>query len=248
MKILLTTAFVISLGIGQAALAQGPVRDGLRQAGGAAVQGTRNAVGAAADATRAVGRATLNTVERAGEGARNVAGATAQGIRGGVDALTPNIPAQARIDAQGPIDRNAQWRFARHNDEWWYYTPRNEWMYHRHNQWNDFTADKFQPLAQPYSVGYRGVEGATGQLPASQTIRTDRYGREYICDNGRPVYLDETHGAPQPLDDRGEPDYAPPRPAEASGVNPQPSLQEQATPATASDANTQHAVPEKADN
>ncbi len=231
MKILLTTAFLLALGLGQHASAQGPVRGTLRGVGEAAVQGTRGVVDAAADTTRAAGQATLNAGERTAVVARNIAGATAQGVRNGAAAITPNIPAEARLNADGPVDRNARWRFARHNGEWWYYTPQNAWMYHRNNDWNTFSEDKFQPMSQPHTVGYRGQNTATDQLSASQPVRIDRYGREFICDNGRPMYLNETQDDHQAWNGQGKPDYAPSRPAEAGVETPETSAQDQtATP------------------
>ena len=88
----------------------------------------------------------------------------ARGVVAGVDALTPNIPLQARAGATlqaGDLARDARWRFAQHNGEWWYYSPENAWMYHRDGQWNTFAQDSFQPnpAAGQYSAGYRGMAG-----------------------------------------------------------------------------------------
>ena len=235
MRRLLTMAV---LGIGVAATgtaaAQGPVREGLRRTGEIAVEGTQRAIQGsgqvlqgAAEATRAVGEATLNAVD-----------STARGARRGVDAITPDLPIQARADATlAPVEqrRDARWRFARHNNEWWYYGPENRWMYHRNDQWNEFAEDQFQPLPQReqrHAMAYRGVDPAVqGEQPIqaepsqqfAQQIRTDRSGRQYICDNGRPVYLDHSASELQPAKhkmnqpqaaDRTQ-DYAPQRPAEA---------------------------------
>ena len=234
MRRLLTLAV---LGIGVAgtgtAIAQGPVREGLRRTGEIAaegtqrvIQGTGQVLQGAAEATRDVGEATLNA-----------AGATARGVRQGVDAVTPGLPLQARADANlsaAEQRRDARWRFARHNNEWWYYGPENRWMYHRNGQWNEFAEDQFQPLApqgQRHAMGYRGVDPTVqGDQPLqaepaqqfSHQVRTDRWGRQYICDNGRPVYLDQSNLEPQPADQfmnqaqaDGTQDYAPQRPAEA---------------------------------
>ena len=207
------------------AFAQGPVRQGLRRTGDIAAGGTRRAVdatGRAADRTvDATGRAVEGAgqaVRGTGQAARNVAGATARGVRGGVDRLTPIVPLEARADANlqaGDQGRNAGWRMRQHNSEWWYYSPQNSWMYHRDGQWNDFAADSFEPINQSggqqfanqqageqYTAGYRGDPSAQfggGQPMHGQQhhmVRVDRHGREFICENGRPVYL-TSHGQAQ---------------------------------------------------
>ena len=235
MRRLLTLAM---LGIGVAATstatAQASVREGLRRTGEIAaegtqrvIQGTGQVIQGATEATRDVGEATLSA-----------AGATARGVRRGVDAVTPDLPVQARADATlTPAEqrRDARWRFARHNNEWWYYGPENRWMYHRNGQWNEFAEDQFQPLPQQeqrHAMGYRGANPAVQGEQATQAqssqqavhqVRTDRWGRQYICDNGRPVYLDHSASELQPADHQlnqrqaadGTEDYAPARPAEA---------------------------------
>lgn len=257
MRRLLTTMAVLGIGAAaSSAMAQGPVRDGLRRTGEIAVggtqrvlQGTGQAVQGAAQATRDVGAATLNA-----------AGATARGVRQGVDAVTPGLPLQARADANlTPAEqrRDARWRFARHNNEWWYYSPEDRWMYHRNGQWNEFAENSFEPLPQEqrYSMGYRGVDSSTQQAndgqPVAQRVRTDRWGRQYICENGRPVYLDHSASSWQPGGDQanqpelaeGPIDYAPPRPAEAGPATPaataesQAELQSGGVPADASVSN-----------
>jgi hypothetical protein len=229
MRRLLTTTALLGIGIACAshAIAQGPVREGLRRTGEIAAEGTQRVIEGTGQAARAVGEGTLNA-----------AGAAARGVRQGVDAVTPGLPLQARADANlTPAEqrRDARWRFARHNGEWWYYSPENHWMYHRNGDWNEFAEDRFQPLPQQgqrYAMGYRGVDPAVQgdqPIPSDQSqqfahqVRTDRWGRQYICDNGRPVYLDHSGAELQPADHHlnqpeaaaGTQDYAPARPAEA---------------------------------
>jgi hypothetical protein len=239
MRRLLTTMALLGIGVACAshATAQGPVREGLRRTGEIAaegtqrvIQGTGRVIEGTAQATRDVGEATLNA-----------AGATARGVRQGVDAVTPGLPLQARADANlsaAEQRRDARWRFAHHNGERWYYSPENRWMYHRNGDWNEFAEDRFQPLPQQgqrYAMGYRGIDPAVQgdqptQLDQSQQVthqvRTDRWGRQYICDNGRPVYLDQSGFEAQPADynmnqaQTGDEtrDYAPARPAEAGAA------------------------------
>ena len=237
MRRLLITAAVLGIGAASvgAASAQGPVRDGLRRTGEIAVDGTQRVIQGTGQAARNVGEATLNA-----------AGATARGVRQGVDAVTPGVPLQARAEARlTPAEqrRDAQWRFARHNNEWWYYSPENRWMYHRNGDWNEFAEDRFEPLpatGQPteHSVGYRGVDDRSqankpqvahhgSHHAVAQQVRTDRWGRQYICENGRPLYLDHLNADLQPADHHlnqptpanGTTDYAPPRPAEAGPID-----------------------------
>ncbi len=83
--------------------------------------------------------------------------AGAVGVRAGVDAITPNIPLEARGNGYvADTSRTAPWRWQWHNNEWWYYTPNNAWMYHRGGHWNSYADANFTPLNQ-YSTGYRGV-------------------------------------------------------------------------------------------
>lgn len=233
-RLLRLTVLGIGVAATSAATAQGPVREGLRRTGEIAaegtqrvIQGTEQVIQGTAQATRSVGEATLNTAD-----------AAARGVGRGVDAVTPDVPLQARANAnlsEAEQRRDARWRFARHNNEWWYYGPENRWMYHRNGQWNQFAEDQFQPPAQPehrHAMGYRGVDSASQvdpQMQANQSpqfaqqLRTDRWGRQFICDNGRPVYLDRSGSDLQPVDHQqqepqaadGTQDYAPPRPAEA---------------------------------
>jgi hypothetical protein len=209
MKAFITMASCLAIGvaaIAHSAQAQGPVRQGLRRTGEIAAEGTRRVVEGAADVTRGVVRG------------------TAQGLRAGVDALTPATPWQAQAGANlsaADQGRDARWRFQRRNGEWWYYTPEGTWMYHRDGQWNQFAAETFQPQQQPmgqqfadqryggeYQSGYRGLDqqaqygqqGQYAQPGANQPqgpvhrLYVDRYGREFICENGRRVYVSPTQG------------------------------------------------------
>lgn len=249
MRRLLTTAALVGISAASVgvATAQGPVRDGLRRTGEIAVGGTQRVIQGTGQVIQGTGQAVRNV----GDATLDAAGATARGVRQGVDAVTPGVPLQARVDARlTPAEqrRDAQWRFARHNNEWWYYTPESRWMYHRNGDWNEFAEDRFEPLpatGQPteHSVGYRGVEQDQQRLEpqshhsAGQQVRTDRWGRQYICENGRPLYLDHSNADLQPADHNmneptpadGTTDYAPPRPAEASTVDaPTPASESQA--------------------
>jgi hypothetical protein len=90
MRRLLTTTALLGIGIACAshAIAQGPVREGLRRTGEIAAEGTQRVIEGTGQAARAVGEGTLNA-----------AGAAARGVRQGVDAVTPGLPLQARADA-----------------------------------------------------------------------------------------------------------------------------------------------------
>jgi hypothetical protein len=187
------------------ASAQAPIREGLRATGQAAAgvaEGTARVV-------QGTGQAAAGVAQGAGQAAIGAGRAVAGGVRAGVDALTPGIPWQGRPGVNlGLADRahNAPWRMQRHNGEWWYYGPNNNWMYHRDGQWNAFAADSFT-APQPYTTGYRGVDQSgqlaegqqidqgqqydQGQQAGGQDIRTDAQGRQFICENGHPVYLDE---------------------------------------------------------
>jgi hypothetical protein len=241
MKLFLASISCVAIGVAVAnsATAQGPVRQGLRRTGEIAVEGTRavaegagavvrgtgeaaadvarGAGQAAAGVARGAGRAAVGVAEGAANAGRAVVGGTARGVAAGVDAITPEIPIQARAGANlqaRDLDRNARWRFQQHHGDWWYYSPQNAWMYHRDGQWNQFSEDTFTPnpqFAGEYATGYRGVDagqqagvdpyaaqgaqaGAYAQGPVYQ-LHVDGNGREYICDNGQRVYFDEGQGS-----------------------------------------------------
>jgi hypothetical protein len=52
----------------------------------------------------------------------------------GTQLRAPNVPSQATLSGARD-DREAPWRFAQQNGQWWYYSPDNQWMYYRDNQW-----------------------------------------------------------------------------------------------------------------
>jgi hypothetical protein len=192
----------ITIGAADLALGQGPIREGLRRTGEAAANVTRGVAEGTANVARGVGDAAVGTVQ-----------ATA-------DALTPATPYQARGGAGLDNSRDARWRFARHNNEWWYYTPQNEWMYHRDGNWQEFSQDSYQPMnqgqqlaqgqqfnqGQQYSAGYRGMEQGQFNQGMNQQVRHDHQGRAYICENGQAVYLDQgqQHLQGQALQDHGQ--------------------------------------------
>ena len=116
----------------------------------------------------------------AGEATVGAARATAQGIRAGVDAVTPDVPLEAR--ASGVVDRNAAWRRIQHNGDWWYYSPENTWMVYRSNTWIPYSPDTFTPNPQ-----YAGSAN-----DAQQMVFIDSGGRAIACQGGRIVFLDGT--------------------------------------------------------
>jgi hypothetical protein len=207
MRTTLTVAAVAAIGIGAAnlATAQGPIREGLRRTGEAAANVTRGVAQGTANVARGVGEAAVGTARVAG------------------DALTPNTPFQARAGANlSGVDqgRDARWRFARHNNEWWYYNPQNEWMYHRGGEWQQFSDDSFQPVnegqqlaqadqfnqGQQHITGYRGADQGQFDQGMHQQVRHDHHGRAYICENGQAVYLDQgqQHLQGQAMYDQGQ--------------------------------------------
>jgi len=255
MKFLATVAAGLAVGVCATgiATAQGPVREGIRRTGEAAAEGTRSVAEGTANVARGVAEGTADVARGVGEATVGAARATGRAA-GAAVGITPDTPLQARAGASlsaADQGRDARWRFSRQNGEWWYYTPENNWMYHRDGQWNEFAEDTFQPLnqnqqfaqgQQQFSAGYRGVE-QQGQFDQGfqQQVRTDRWGRQYICENGRPVYLDQG----QPMQAQGQPGALAPTPAPGEygvgyrGVEGQRLQGEQAAPAPAADAELQ---------
>jgi hypothetical protein len=190
----------MAVGAANLAMGQGPIREGLRDAGQATANVARGVAQGTANVARGVGDAAVGTVRATG------------------DALTPATPYQARGGEGIDTSRDARWRFSRHNNEWWYYNDNDQWMYHRDGQWQQFSQDEFQPLHQnqqlvqdqqsqdqqfdgQYMGGYRGPN-----YGSAQPVRHDRYGRAYICENGQAVYLDQGqhHMQGQAMQDQGQ--------------------------------------------
>jgi hypothetical protein len=190
MRSAIKIAAFAAIGVGAANLAmgQGPIREGLRETGEAAANVARGVAQGTANVARGVGQAAAGTVRATG------------------DVLTPATPYQARGGVGIDNSRDARWRFARHNGEWWYYGDNNQWQYHRDGQWQQFSQDNFQPLNQNQQLvqgeqfqgqhmsGYRGDQGQFVDQGMQQQVRHDQFGRAYICENGRPVYLDQGQG------------------------------------------------------
>jgi hypothetical protein len=190
MRSAIKIAAFAAIGVGAANLAmgQGPIREGLRRTGEATANVARGVAQGTANVARGVGQAAAGTVRATG------------------DVLTPATPYQARGGVGIDNSRDARWRFARHNGEWWYYGDNNQWQYHRDGQWQQFSQDNFQPLNQNQQLvqgeqfqgqhmsGYRGDQGQFVDQGMQQQVRHDQFGRAYICENGRPVYLDQGQG------------------------------------------------------
>lgn len=45
-----------------------------------------------------------------------------------------------------------QWRYRRHNGEWWYWSPRDRWLYYRDGRWNVYYPRRYAPgyVGSPY--------------------------------------------------------------------------------------------------
>jgi hypothetical protein len=104
----------------------------------------------------------------AAQGTANVARGAAQGtaniVRGTGQAVGNAVTGNALNN-----DRNAQWRFTRHNGEWWYYTPQNNWMYHRNGQWNAYSANNFQ-RPNPNAMGQAQIAQGQAQLQGQSQL------------------------------------------------------------------------------
>jgi hypothetical protein len=112
------------------------------------------------------GESTQNQVDR---GVRNLNRGP-----GGISAVVPPIPQQARTGNNGPYD--ARWRFTQRNGQWWYYSPQNQWMVRQNNEWQNYD-DSYQPLAGgnvdqgAYSSGYRGNLSNQDRYPSQQPFQ-----------------------------------------------------------------------------
>lgn len=231
-SIKIAAVIAILVGASNLAAADGPVRQGLRNAGQATANVAQGVVQGAANVAQGVGNATANVV----------------GATGNAVGLTPATPMQARGGAGFDTGRDARWRFARHNNEWWYYNDNNQWQYHRDGQWHQFSQDSFQPSnqqlaqdqqfqhGQQHSVGYRGME-------QGQQVRHDHHGRAFICENGQAVYLDQQQGGhnvarqnfdSQQVEQQAQPGE--PTPAEMQGQQGQADVQGQVTTQSAPQA------------
>lgn len=122
--------------------------------------------------------------------------------------IDPNAAARANARA---ANNAADWRMRYHNNEWWYYTPRNRWMYYRNNNWANYEANTY--LAPRYSTGYRGLGGRGVYGPPTTAAEaggatagtiTGARGPSATAPVGNPI------GPPARIDTAGEPAIAPP--------------------------------------
>ena len=211
----------VVVGAANLAMGQGPIREGLRSAGEATANVARGVAQGTANVARGVGDAAVGTVRATGDAI----------------GLTPATPYQARGGDGFDTSRDARWRFSRHNGEWWYYNDNDQWMYHRDGEWQQFSQDNYQPLNQnqqfaqgqqlaqgqqfhgQHTAGFRGVD-QSAHHSMHQQVRHDHHGRAYICENGRPVYLDQGqfHSQGQVIQDQSQFAPTPAQPQEHSAL------------------------------
>ena len=123
----------------------------------------RRAVAGAADAAGAPGvEQRIERREERRDAARAAAG-------------NPNAAARNQARATDPD----AWRMRWHNNQWWYYTPKNTWMYYNNNAWSDYDAATFVPPRTGYYTGrgfrgryYSGYRGAYGPPATSYSNGT----------------------------------------------------------------------------
>src|SRR6478672_7393901 len=90
-----------------------------------------------------------------------------------------NANAAARLNDRAATDPNA-WRMQYNNNQWWYYTPKNQWMYYDNNNWTAYDAKTYLPprtgyvygnyAPNPrgrYYAGYRGYWGPPAVAPTA---------------------------------------------------------------------------------
>jgi hypothetical protein len=65
-----------------------------------------------------------------------------------------NVSPQGGVNIRDNRTSDNQWRYRRHNNEWWYWTPQSSWVYHRGGRWNRYDSANFRPYS-PYRTGYR---------------------------------------------------------------------------------------------
>ncbi len=93
-----------------------------------------------------------------------------------------NPAAAATAADRAPAPAGEQWRYRRHNGNWWYYQPDKSWVVWSGNAWVPY-----QPNASRYATGYRGDDSLnTGDYnPAYDSYETTRRrglfrGRTYV--------------------------------------------------------------------
>lgn len=66
----------------------------------------------------------------------------------GVTAVAQNGPSENREGRSSPslaTHRPDHWRYRRHNNEWWYWSPRDRWLYYREGRWNVYYPRRYVP-------------------------------------------------------------------------------------------------------
>jgi hypothetical protein len=84
----------------------------------------------------------------------------------GLSAVQAAEQKQATADQKQTTDQKQgqgqdQWRYARHNGEWWYWLPANRWVYWRDSRWNTYDPKTFT------------YPNATGVVATSRNGSTD---------------------------------------------------------------------------
>jgi len=67
--------------------------------------------------------------------------------------VEPRITAEEVERRRAEEDRNAAWRFVRHADRWWYWTPQGHWMIYDGSKWVRYE----EGAVVPHAAGYRAT-------------------------------------------------------------------------------------------
>lgn len=83
--------------------------------------------------------------------------------------VEPRITAEEAERRRMEEDRNASWRFVRHADRWWYWTPQGHWMIYDGSKWVRYE----EGAVVPHSAGYRAT------APIDSRVRANLGARAY---------------------------------------------------------------------
>lgn len=97
---------------------------------------------------------------------------------------------QQSSDRSAADDRNARWRFKKHQGQWWYWHPDEYWMIHEQGRWTKWDSQRrrWSDVAAGDAMRQRGNQGQPiyqGQTYQGQTYRAQPMpqARQYGQDN-----------------------------------------------------------------
>lgn len=92
------------------------------------------------------------------------------GLAWGAGSLRAAEPATVQAEKNGASDVKSRpdgWRYVWHNNQWWYYTPRQHWLVYQGDSWQPYASEASGGTARNSGPSYRR---SYSRSPASGSI------------------------------------------------------------------------------